>query len=177
MKKIILLIAVITAYSSYAQEAPAQELVGFANIDYIISRLPELKQIETELKSTQTQLRNQLETRSREVEQQYKDFNANMDSMEDTVRQNMQRRLEEAMGKLEQMQQDAQLTLQNKQKLLMAPLYLKVNRAIAEVAQENGFSIILTQGIRNFPLLLYQQPEKDISPLVLKKFGVDSADN
>ena len=66
-----------------------------------------------------------------------------MDNMADSARVNAQQQLEQAMGELEQMQRSAQNTLQNKQKLYMAPIYLKVSRAIDEVAKENGFSIII----------------------------------
>jgi outer membrane protein len=173
MKKIFLLAALAAAFVSKGQTAqPAPNQVGFANMEYIMSQLPDMKAIETDLKSTQTQLRTQIDAKSKEVQKQYTDFNAQMESMVDTVRANKQRDLEKAMADLEQMQQNAQLTLQNKQKLYMAPLYLKVNRAIAEVAKENGYSIILTEMVSTYRFLLFQQPQKDVSNLVLQKFGV-----
>jgi outer membrane protein len=172
MKKLFLLLALGLSHFSQGQSPQVDNRVGYANMEYIISQLPEIKELETDMKSTQTQLRNQIQGRSKELEKQYADFNANMNSMEDTVRMSKQRDLEKAMADLEKMQQDAQLTLQNKQKLFMAPLYLKVNRAIAEVAKENGYAIILTEQVSNYRFLLYQQPQMNISDLVLKKFGV-----
>jgi outer membrane protein len=168
-----LLIAVTAGHFSQAQtpESTGQK-VCYANMEYIMSQLPDMKEIEAEMKSTQTQLQNQIQTRSKEVEKQYTDFNTNMNTMADTVRMTKQRELEAALADLEQMQQNAQLTLQNKQKLFMAPLYLKVNRAIQEVAQENGYAIVLTETIGTYDFLLYEQPQKNISDLVLKKFGV-----
>lgn len=172
MKKILLLVVFVAGYTAQAQEPQARNRVGYANIEYIISLMPEMKEIEADMKSTQTQLRNQIQTRSQEVEKQYTDLNANMNNMEDTVRMNRQRDLEQAMGELEKMQQDAQQTLQNKQKLYLAPLYLKVNRAIGEVAKETGYSVILTERLGEYNLLLFQDKQRDISDLVLKKFGV-----
>jgi len=172
MRKILLLAALAAVLVSKGQTQEAQNRVGYANMSYIISKLPDVKQIETDLKSTQTQLRSQIETKTREVQKQYTDFNAAMDAMVDSVRMSKQRDLELAVQALEQMQQDAELTLQNKKKLYMAPVYLKVNSAIAEVAKENGFEIILTESISNYPFLLYQKQEMDVSDLVLKKFGV-----
>lgn len=172
MRQIFLLVAFIAGSTVQAQDAEPQGRVGYANIEYIISLMPEIKEIEADMKSTQTQLRNQIQTRSQEVEKQYTDFNENMNSMPDTVRMNRQRDLERAMAEVEQMQQDAQQTLQNKQKLYMAPLYLKVNRAIGEVAQEAGYTVILTERIGDYSLLLFQDKQRDISDLVLNKFGV-----
>jgi outer membrane protein len=173
MKKILLLAAMAAGFVSKGQAPQGSDSrVGYANMAYIISQLPDVKAIETDLKSTQTQLRNQIEAKSKQVQQQYTDFNSAMDTMVDTVRMNKQRDLEQAMADLEKMQQDAELTLQNKQKLYMAPVYLKVSRAIEEVAKENGFVIILSDRISNYPFLLYQDQGRDVSNLVLKKFGV-----
>ena len=171
MKKILLLAALAAAFVSKGQQ-PDSNKVGFANMEYILSQLPDMKAIEEDLKSTQAQLRTQIEAKSKEVQKQYADFNAQMNSMTDTVRARQQRNLEQAMADLEQMQQDAQLTITNKQKLYMAPLYLRVNRAIADVAKEKGYAIILTEMVGDYRLLLFRQPQKDVSNLVLEKFGV-----
>lgn len=170
MKQVFLLVVLVAGYGSHAQTP--QEKIGYADMQYIIAKVPQMKEIEADLQSTQTQLRNQIQAKSQEVEKQYADFNANMNTMADTVRMNRQRALEAAMAELEKMQQDAQITLQNKQKLHMAPLYLKVNRAIQDVAKEKGYSIILTTAVGGYDFLLYQETEKDISDLVLEKFGV-----
>jgi outer membrane protein len=177
IKGIILLLLLCAPVFVIAQNTTEAkpEKVGYANMDYIISQLPDMKEIESELKSTQTQLRNQIQAKSQEVQKQYTDFNANAKTMADTVRTRRQSELEKAMTDLEKMQQDAQLTLQNKQKLYMAPIYLKVNRAIAEVAKENGYSIILTDKVGTFDFLLYQSNQLDVSNLVLQKFGVTPA--
>lgn len=156
---------------AYSQQT-SNSKVGYANMEYIISKLPDMKQIESEMKSTQTQLRNQIQARSQEVQKQYSDFNAQAKTMTDTVRAGRQRELEKAMADLEKMQQDAQLTLENKHKLYMAPIYLKVNRAIQEVAKENGYGIILTDKVSTYNFLLYHTTTLDISDLVLQKFGV-----
>ena len=174
MKRIFLLTALAFTYGAHAQnpQTPAKR-VGYANFEYIMSRLPDMKAIEADLKSTQTQLRTRIQARSQEVEKQYQDFTATAEGMVDSVRAKRQQQIEQAMADLEKMQQDAQNTLQNKQKLFMAPLYLKVDKAIEEVARENGFQMILTQRISGYDVLLFQDKQLDISDLVLKKFGVD----
>jgi len=158
--------------AAQATQKTQADKIGYADVQYIMSKLPDMKAIESDLKSTQTQLRNQIQAKSEAVQKQYADFNANAKTMADTVRTRIQGELEKAVTDLEEMQQEAQLTLQNKQKLYMAPLYLKVNKAISEVAKENGFTIILTDRVSNFDFLLYQTPQLNISDLVLKKFGV-----
>ncbi len=173
MKKLILLLVVMVGAVVHAQSPQGSTgRVGYADIQYIMSLLPEMKQIQTDMKSAETQFRNQIQTRTQTLQQQYNDFNEQSKSMVDSVRENRRRELQEAVADLQKFQEDAQVTLENKQKLYLAPLYLKVNKAIAEVARENGFAVILTDKINNYPMLLYKQPEDDVSDLVLKKFGV-----
>ena len=174
MKKPIFLLIILLAgavANAQSQTAPA-ERTGYANIEYIISQLPDMKQIQTDMKSTETQFRNQIQERTQKLQQQYSDFNEKSREMADTVRENRQRSLQQAIADLQKFQEDAQVTLENKQKLYMAPLYLKVTKAISEVAKENGFAIILTEKVNNYSVLLFRQPADDVSDLVLKKFGV-----
>lgn len=172
MRKLFLMVALIAGFVSQAQSQQTVNKVGYANMEYIITQLPDVKEIETELKSTQAQFKNQIEVKSQELKKQYADFNANMNTLADTVRMNKKRELEQSVADLEKFQQDAQLTLQNKQKLYMAPVYLKVNRAIGEVAKENGFTVILSQQVSGYRVLLYNNEQVDVSNLVLQKFGV-----
>lgn len=172
MNKIYLLLLLLTGYGLQAQNPQPQNRVGYASLDYIISQLPETKELESQLQASQSQLRSQIQEKSQAVQKQYSDFNQNANTMVDTVRARKQQDLEQAISDLEQMQQDAQNTLQNQRKLFMAPIYLKVNRAIADVAKENGFEIILTDRISNYDFLLFHQEQMDISNLVLQKFGI-----
>lgn len=174
MKKFFVLFALAAAFVSQAQSVPGGK-VGYADMEYIMGQLPDMKQIETDLKSTQAQFKKEIDAKSQKLQKEYGDFNTNANTMTDTVRVNSQRQLEESMAALEQFQQNAQTTLQNKQKLLMAPLFLKVNRAIKEVATENGFSAILTKKVGNYQVLLHQTEQNNVSNLVLKKFGVTPA--
>lgn len=175
MKKLFLLGLLAAGFVSHAQSQQKAEKVGYANMEYIISLLPEVKEIENELKSTQTDLKKQIETRQQELQKQYTDFSENMNTMVDTVRENKQRELQASIAELEEMQQNAQKTLENQHKLYMAPVYLQVNRVIAEVARENGFAVILNQQVSGYRFLLYNNEQVDISNLVLQKFGVDPA--
>lgn len=178
MKKLLLFIAFLPIQIAAAQDTDTALTgrIGYANLEYIMGRMPEMKEIDSALKSTQTQLRNQIQTKSDELKKQYDQFTATAPTLADTVRMRREQELQEALGGLEQMRQDAQESIQNKQKLLMAPLYLKVNNAISQIARENGFDIILTDRIGGLNLLLYKNSQLDISNLVLARFGVATED-
>ncbi len=163
----LILLGLVLPVSLFAQESSSK--VGYASIDYIITQLPDVKVINAELQSTRNQLRTQIDARTEQVQKQYQDLMASARTLPDTVLQRRQQEVQQAMAELDQMQQDAQQTLTNKQKLLMAPLYLQVNRAIKEVASENGFEVVLTERLGGMPFLLYQDSTYNISDLVVQK--------
>jgi outer membrane protein len=137
--------------------------------------MPESKQVETELKSTQTMLKNQIDAKAKEFQSKLADYNANLNTMLDAVRQNTERELRQMQENLEKLQQDAQTTIQNKQTQLMDPVYKKVSKAIEDVAKENGYTFILTSQIGGLDVILYADDSSDVSDVVLKKLGVTVA--
>lgn len=171
MRKLALLLVLgFGTLLSHAQTASTK--IGYADVDYIFSQLPEAKQIDTELKSTQAQLKNQIDTKYADFQKKLADYQANLNNMLDAVRQNTERELQQMQQNIEKLQQDAQTTIQAKQTQLMDPVYKKVGKGIEEVAKENGYSFILNQQIGGLDVILYGDEKMDISDLVLKKLGV-----
>ena len=173
MKKFALLFVLAFGIITTQAQTPAPTpKVGYADVDYIFGQLPEAKQIDTELKSTQTQLKNQIDAKSQEFQKKLADYQANLNTMLDAVRSNTERELTQLQENLQKLQQDAQTTVQNKQTQLMDPVYKKVGKAIKEVAEENGYTFVLNQQIGGLDVILYGDDKMDISDLVLKKLGV-----
>ena len=171
MRKLVLLLVLgLGAHLSQAQTASTK--IGYADVDYIFSQLPESKAIEAELKSTQAQLKNQIDAKYAEFQKKLADYNANLNTMLDAVRQNTERELQQMQQNIEKLQADAQTTIQTKQTQLMDPVYKKVGKGIEDVAKENGFTFILNQQIGGLDVILYGDDKMDISDLVLKKLGV-----
>ncbi|MBL0741788.1 OmpH family outer membrane protein [Chryseolinea lacunae] len=170
MRKLVLF--VVLGLASFVSQAQAPVKVGYADVDYIFSQLPEAKQIDQELKSLQTQLKNQMDTKTQEFQKKVADYQANINTMIDAVRANTERELQQLQQNLEKFQQDAQTTIQTKQTQLMDPVYKKVGKGIEDVAKENGYSFVLNQQIGGLDVILYGDEKMDISDLVLKKLGV-----
>jgi outer membrane protein len=173
MRKLIsLAVLALCFFAAHAQTATTTTKVGFADVEYIISQMPEAKQADADLKSTQTQLKNQIDAKAQEFQKKLQDYNANLNTMLDAVRTNTERELQQLQDNLTKLQQDAQNTLQNKQTQLMDPVFKKVGKAIDEVAKENGFTFILAQQIGGLDVVLYGDEKMDVSDLVLKKLGI-----
>ena len=171
MRKLVLLLVLgLGAHLSQAQTASVK--IGYADVDYIFSQLPESKAIEAELKSTQAQLKNQIDAKYQDFQKKLADYNANLNTMLDAVRQNTERELQQMQQNIEKLQADAQTTIQTKQTQLMDPVYKKVGKGIEDVAKENGFTFVLNQQIGGLDVILYGDEKMDISDMVLKKLGV-----
>lgn len=171
MRKLVLVVVLgLGMFAAQAQTASTK--VGFADVDAIFNQMPEAKQIESELKSTQTMLKNQIDAKAQDFQKKLADYNANINNMLDAVRVNTERELTQMQQNLEKLQQDAQTTIQNKQTQLMGPVYDKVGKAISDVAKENGFDLILSSQIGGLDVVLYGNDKLNVSELVLKKLGV-----
>jgi outer membrane protein len=169
MKKLVLLVVFgFTALITNAQEIK----VGYADPDYIMGQLPESKQVESDLKTLQTQLKTQIDTKVQEFQRKAKDYNDNYTTMLEPVRQNTERELQQLQQNLEKLQQDAQTTIQAKQQALMQPLYAKIAKGIEDVAKENSISLVLSTQVGGLDVVLFADEKLDISDLVLKKLGV-----
>jgi len=164
----------LLAFGLFTSVAHAQSAtkVGYADVDYIFSQMPEAKQIDTDLQSLQNQLKKNLETKAQEFQTKLTQYQQNATTMLDAVRQNTERELKQLQENLERLQQDAQSEIQKKQTTLMEPVYSKVGKSIEAVAKENGFTFVLNQQIGGLDVILYGDPTMDISDLVLKKMGV-----
>jgi len=163
--------ALFISIASFGQDA---QKLGYADTDYILTQLPDAKKVDSELKAHGAQLEAQLKAKSDEYERKLKDYQANASKWVDAVVQDKTNELQALQQQFQKFQQDAEASYQKKFQDLMAPLYDKVGKAIAEVAKENGYSFIITlnttQGGER--VLHYKDPQFDISNLVLKKFGV-----
>lgn len=172
MRKLVLLAVLgMLTIVSHAQTASTTK-IGYADIDYIFTQMPESKQIDSELKSLQTQLKNQIDGKYQEFQKKLQDYNANLNNMIDAVKANTERELQQMQQNIEKLQQDAQVTVQNKNTALMEPVFTKVGKAIEDVAKENGYTFILNQQIGGLDVILYGDEKNDVSDLVLKKLGV-----
>ena len=175
MRKFILLIALGFGSLFLQAQTEAPVKIGYADVGYIFTQMPEFKQVDVELKSTQNMLKTQIENKAKEFQTKLQDYNANVNNMLEAVRANTERELRQLQENLERLQQDAQATIQNKETQLMEPLYNKVGDAINAVAKENGFTLILNRQIGGLDVVLYGDDKMDVSDLVLKKMGITVA--
>lgn len=172
-KWIFILAFVASAMSVSAQNG--QLKIGYTNAQYVLSNMPEAKQIEADLKDYEKQLTTQLESKQKEFQAKVQTYQQNAENMIPEVRADKEKELQNLQQSIEKFRLDAQNSLQRKQGELLQPAYDKIQKAIDAVAKANGYTHIFNSGQPDagINILLYGREEDNISNLVLKELGIE----
>lgn len=167
-------ILTLFAFTAQAQDSPK---IGFVDTDYILTQMPEAKQIQSELQAYQRQLMNKINATIQGFQQQAQQYQQTAGTMTEQARQEKEAELQELQQQIQQDQQQAQLSLQQKEGELLEPVYEKIQSNIDKVAETNGFTHIFSSNVAGNPILLYvkDQDSADISDMVLQAMGITPA--
>jgi outer membrane protein len=174
MNKRKLFAAVAFFFVSAVSFAQAPVKIGYTNVDYVLSQMPESKQIEADLKAYSGQLEAQLKSKYQEFETKGQAYQKGAATMTDVVKADKEKELMALRTSIEEFQKNADASLQKKQQSLMEPALDKLQKAIDDVAKENGYTYVFNSdaGFGTTPVLLHGPEDGNISDLVLKKMGV-----
>jgi outer membrane protein len=183
--RLVLAAAALTltaAPAALAQTAPATTAglkIGYTNVDYVISQMPESKQIESQLKDYSTQLKNQLDAKVADYRKKLEDYQQNGAKMADPIRADREKELGNLQNSIQEFQQNAEQSVQQRQQNLLKPVYDKLQKTIDAVAEKNGYTYVFNSdaGFGTTPILLHGPKDGDISDLVLKEMGVTPGQN
>lgn len=172
MKKLVFVFVFALIASVSLAQTPAPIKVGYADVEYIFSQMPEAKAIEAELQTLRTQLKKQYDTKMAEFKKKLDEYNANAESVPLAVKQNSERELQQMQQNIQKFEEDSQAELQKRNGALLGPVQEKVGKAIEDVAKENSYSLIMNNQISGLDVILYGDEKLDVSDLVLKKMGI-----
>lgn len=166
----VLLTAGTLAATSAQAQAPLK--IGYTDVQYVLAQMPESKQIESELKTYNTQLEAQLKSKYADYQAKGEAYQKAAGTMTDVVKADKEKELQGLQQSIQEFQQSAQQSLQQKQQTLLKPALDKLQKNIDLVADENGFTYVFNSDGGGSPLLLHAPKDGDISDLVLKKMGI-----
>ncbi|GAB3722006.1 hypothetical protein GCM10027594_02610 [Hymenobacter agri] len=172
--RLTLAAALLTAGTLAATSAQAQAplKIGYTDVQYVLAQMPESKQIESELKTYNSQLEAQLKSKYAEYQTKGEAYQKAAGTMTDVVKADKEKELQGLQQSIQEFQQSAQQSLQQKQQVLLKPALDKLQKNIDLVADENGFTYVFNSDGGGSPLLLHAPKDGDISDLVLKKMGI-----
>jgi outer membrane protein len=155
--------------------AKAQVKIGFINADYILSQMPEAKQVEEDLKNTQKQYETLYQGKVKDFQDKLAAFEKlNADPKTADIIKQDKEELQNLQTSIQEFQQNSQSSLQKKQAQLLQPLLKKVEENMHAVAAENAYTYVFNYdaGMGTAPILLHYPADANMSDLVLKKMGI-----
>ncbi|MFT4697239.1 MAG: outer membrane protein [Flavobacteriaceae bacterium] len=164
MKKITLLL--IIALCSFQMNA--QSKVGTIDVDFIISKMPALEKVTSDIQVYGAELDTEIQTQLTNYQTMVKTYQDNEVSYTGPMKKLKQDEIIKKEQEIQGLQQNSTKLLQLKQNELMRPLYQKLGENLEVIAKEQGFSQVLT--INN--TIAYLDPNFDVTLTVMKKMGL-----
>lgn len=170
MKKVLKLTLVVAMVLS-STTLFAQKL-GRINSQEVIMAMPETAAMQTSLQAVQKDWEENLEAINVEFNNKLQEFQKNLNTMSDAVRQIKEKELNDLRTRGSELQQMAQQDLGKKEQELMTPIIEKAQNAIKSVSKAGGFLAVFEAG----SLIYFDEANLiDITPLVKKELGITEA--
>lgn len=166
MKKIILAVLVLVFSQGFSQSK-----VGTINTDVILSQMPELEGVESEMKKFGADLDKKLRDKYAQYQKLVAELTENEDELNDVIKKFKQNELADLEEDIQGMQQGSQQKMRAKQEELLRPLYTKIGNALEVIVEDEDFTQIFNEGSN----LIYISPEFDVTEKVMKLLGLDTS--
>lgn len=144
---------------------------GYCNSAALLTQLPEIKAADSDLQAFQTQLTKRGQERVKALQDAAAELERKKEqgtvSPKDYEAQ--AGKLEEEKQSIAKYEQEVYQKLSQKREELYKPLLDKVNKAMSDVATENGFALVFDASTQ---VLLYAHESLDVTKLVKTKLGI-----
>ena len=149
----------------------SQQMFGHVNSQEILNVMPEAATAQLALQAELEGLQEQGQMMMQEFETQQKEFQIAQDNMNDAVRNDKLKSLENLQERIVLFEQSAEQSIQMKQAELFEPILTKIQNAIDEVAKEKGYSYVFDLvGMQGG--IVYKNDSYDITNMVKSKLNL-----
>jgi outer membrane protein len=144
---------------------------GFINTQALISEIPEVKEANANLETYKAQLQKKGQAMIQSLQTKYQELERKQQQGEIAPKQleTEAAKLKEEETKIGQFEQTSQQQIVTKSEQLLKPLRDKIQKAIDDVAVENGYQYIFDASLG---IILYADDATDVSALVKAKLGL-----
>ena len=164
MKKITLILFVLLT----SLQINAQSKVGTIDVEFILSKMPQLEQVGKDVKAYNADLDKQVNVKISKYQSLIEVYKQNENTFSDTEKKTKQDEIIALEKDIQKFQQNATKLSQIKQNELLGPLYQKIGDALNVIAKENNYSQVFT--IDNS--IAYLDANFDITLKVMTKLGL-----
>ncbi|MDB2587335.1 OmpH family outer membrane protein [Flavobacteriaceae bacterium] len=161
-----LLLSLLFVFSAVSAQ---ESKVGTIDIDYILSLMPELSEVQEQVKAYQTELSDGYSEKLAQYEKALKDYRDNESLLTLMQKKSKEDSLVVMQNDLGQYQQNGNQLLALRQEDFMQPLYTKVGQSLERVAEAGGYTQVLLRDNN----VVYIDNRFDLTLAVLKELGIE----
>jgi len=144
---------------------------GYINSQDLLSQLPEVKESTANIETLKKQLQKKGQDMVASLQQKYASLQKDQEEgrLSPIQLETEAKKLQEEEAKIAEFEQSSQQKIYEKTELLLSPIQEKINNAIKEVAEDNGYTYIFDASLG---MVLYADPGADVGSLVKAKLGL-----
>ncbi len=146
----------------------AQSKVGAVDVEYILSKMPEMITVQTQLKTYGQQLDTDLNKKIDEYKKLAEEYKKGEDSFTPAEKKEKQTALVNLDTDIQKFQQNGAKLMEIKQKEYLQPLYKKIGDALNKIASAQNY----TQVLQTSTDLVYLDPNYDLTVPILTELGI-----
>ncbi|MDR1706698.1 OmpH family outer membrane protein [Dysgonomonas sp.] len=164
LKKLILVLFVLAPVGMFAQDKFA-----YVNAEEVFSKMPELKDVESQLLAKREQITKVREGIQAEYNAKIEEFGkTDSKDLTEAIILDRQKQVSDLESRFETYQRTSMEEYEKLQQSLIAPLQEKLRKAIKDVGDENGYTYILNSAA----VLYWSSNAVDAAPKVRAKLGI-----
>lgn len=147
----------------------AQSKIGTIDADYILSQMPEIEEVNKGLEGYSAELQKSMDSTITDYETLIKDYQEKGEALAAVEKEKMEGEIITLENEIKGFRQKAGVMLQMRRNELTQPLYEKINTAMMEIVESEGYTQIFHSGSN---VLAFSIQEADITVKVLDKLGI-----
>ncbi|MDR1091666.1 MAG: OmpH family outer membrane protein [Prevotella sp.] len=163
LKKLILVLLMLAPVGMFAQDKFA-----YVNAEEVFSKMPELKDVESQLLAKREQIKGILDGIQTEHATLMEKFRNDTTQLSEAILLDRQKQISDLESRYETYMRSSQEELEKLRVSLVTPLQEKLGKAIKDVGDENGYTYILN----SVALLYWNANAVDVAPKVKAKLGI-----
>jgi outer membrane protein len=168
MKQIIYIALLTLSLSAFSQTK-----VGTINNEYILSQMPEIKDVEESLKIYSAKLDSTIQQKYVEYQELVSIYKEGEKGMSDLMKKMKQGEIVDSEESLQKLQENSSKMLQIQQEEYLRPLYNKIGKTVEAIVKEEGFTQIFDENNS----IIYIDPKFDITLKTLQRMGIEVKEN
>jgi len=169
MKKIAMIAVIMLSISM----AAVGQTTGYVNTETILAKVPEYVQAQQQLERLKTQYELQFKNEMKIIENLYTRYQSQKSILSEIERQAKENEIITKEREMKEKQQEIfgqEGVMAAKSKELMEPIMDIVQKAVDQVAKENGYLLVLD--LASLQGVIYKDAKVDLTSLVISRLGL-----